>query len=127
MKKGFTLLELLGVLAILAFLGVSSVILFGKNNEDITNEDLKNKYREIQQAAILYMDLNDSWLSNFTENGEAFIKLSVLQNENLISKKMVNPVNGDVVQTNDNLTVAIAGLISVLGIAIAVRKIRANA
>ena len=34
MKKGFTLLELLGVLAILAFLGVSSVILFGKNNED---------------------------------------------------------------------------------------------
>ena len=85
MKKGFTLLELLGVLAILAFLGVSSVILFGKNNEDITNEDLKNKYREIQQAAILYMDLNDSWLSNFTENGEAFIKLSVLQNENLIS------------------------------------------
>ena len=39
----------------------------------------------------------------------------------------VNPVNGDVVQTNDNLTVAVAGLISVLGVAIAVRKIRANA
>ncbi len=39
----------------------------------------------------------------------------------------VNPANGDVVQTSDTLTVAIAGVISVLGIAIAVRKIRANA
>jgi hypothetical protein len=39
----------------------------------------------------------------------------------------VNPVNGDIVQTNDNLTVAVAGIISVLGIAIAVRKLRANA
>ena len=108
MKKGFTLLELLAVLAILAFLGVSSVILFSKNNEDINLEDLKNKYKEIQNAAILYIDLNDSWLSTFTENGEAFIKLSVLQNENLISKKMVNPVNGDKFSSSDLVKVCIA-------------------
>lgn len=100
MKKGFTLLELLAVLAILAFLGVSSVILFSKNNEDINLEDLKNKYKEIQNAAILYIDLNDSWLSTFTENGEAFIKLGILQNENYISKTMKNPVNGETFPSN---------------------------
>ncbi len=95
MKKGFTLVELLVVLAILAFLGVSSVILFGKNNEDMNNEDLKNKYKEIQNAAILYIDLNESWLSTFTQNHEAFIKLGILKNENYISSKMKNPVTGE--------------------------------
>lgn len=39
----------------------------------------------------------------------------------------VNPVNGDIVQTSRGLTVAIAGIISAIGIAIALRKIKVNA
>lgn len=39
----------------------------------------------------------------------------------------VNPVNGDVVQTSRGLTVAVAGIISAIGIAIALRKVRVNA
>ena len=108
MKKGFTLMELLLVLAILAFLGVSSVILFSKNNDDIESEDLKNKYKEIQDAAILYIDLNDSWLSTFTESGETFIRLGVLQNENYISSKLKNPITGETFPSNYLVKVYIA-------------------
>ena len=39
----------------------------------------------------------------------------------------INPINGDIVQTSRGLTVAIAGIISAMGIAIALRKVRVNA
>lgn len=39
----------------------------------------------------------------------------------------INPINGDIVQTSRGLTVAIAGVISVVGIAIAVTAVRKNA
>ena len=39
----------------------------------------------------------------------------------------INPINGDIVQTSRGLTVAIAGIISAIGIAIALRKVRVNA
>lgn len=39
----------------------------------------------------------------------------------------VNPVNGDIVQTSRGLTVVIAGIISAIGIAIALRKVKVNA
>ena len=39
----------------------------------------------------------------------------------------INPVNGDIVQTNRGLTVAIAGIISAIGIVIALLKVKANA
>ncbi|MBQ9023917.1 MAG: hypothetical protein IJ105_01695 [Bacilli bacterium] len=39
----------------------------------------------------------------------------------------INPVNGDIVQTSRGLTVAIAGVISAIGIAIALRKVKVNA
>ena len=39
----------------------------------------------------------------------------------------INPINGDIVQTSRGLTVAIAGIISVIGLAIAMRKLKANA
>lgn len=45
----------------------------------------------------------------------------------IFAKEQIFPKNGDVVQTSDSLTISIAGLISVVGIAIALRKIRANA
>ena len=39
----------------------------------------------------------------------------------------INPVNGDIVQTSRGLTVAVAGIISAIGIAIALRKVKVNA
>lgn len=39
----------------------------------------------------------------------------------------INPINGDIVQTSRGLTVAVAGIISAIGIAIALRKVKVNA
>ena len=100
MKKGFTLMELLLVLAILSVVGVASILLFSEENDEIEMEELRNKYKEIQKAAILYVDLNNSWLSSFTTNGEIYVRLGELQNENYVSKKIINPVNNTEFSSN---------------------------
>ena len=45
----------------------------------------------------------------------------------VFAKEEVRPKNGDVVQTSSKATIAVAGLISILGIAVAVKKLGANA
>ena len=92
MKKGFTLLELLVVIAIMALVGVASVSMFTAGNDEADEEDLENKYMEVQQAALVFVDLNDSWLSSFTSSGEIYVRLGEIQNENYISEQLINPV-----------------------------------
>ena len=94
-RNGFTLLELLAVLAMVAIIGVASISLFGRNVKDVSEDDLANKYKQIQQAAIIYVDLNESWLSSFTTNNEIYVRLGELQSTNYISPDLVNPKTGE--------------------------------
>ena len=45
----------------------------------------------------------------------------------IFAKEQIFPKNGDVVQTSDSVTIAVTGVVSILGIAVALRKLRANA
>ena len=65
MKNGFTLVELLVVIVITVTVSAGSAMLFGKSNADTNEEDLRGKYREMQRAAIIYTDLNDSCILMF--------------------------------------------------------------
>ncbi len=94
-KEGFTLIELIAVIAIASVLVVASFVMFNTDNEKSEEDDLRNKYKEIQTAAILYVDLNSSWLTSFTTTGEAYVRLGELQNENYVSENMTNPVTGE--------------------------------
>lgn len=94
-KKGFTLIELLVILAVMAIAGVASLVLFSTSNENADKEELKNKYMEIQKAAVVYVDLNNSWLSSFTSGNEIYVKLGELQNTNYLSRNINNPVTGE--------------------------------
>ena len=82
MKNGFTLVELLVVIVITVTVSAGSAMLFGKSNADTNEEDLRGKYREIQRAAIIYTDLNDSWRNALNESGEVSVKLGELQSTN---------------------------------------------
>ena len=91
-KKGFTLMELIVVIAIVAVVGVASAISFNSVNEDAAKEELVNKYMEIQRAANLYLDLNNSELEWFIQNGYTDIKLGDLKQGNYITSDLTNPV-----------------------------------
>lgn len=94
-RNGFTLLELLAVLAMVAIIGVASISMFGRNVQDVSEDDLANKFKQIQQAAIIYVDLNESWLSSFTTNNEIYVRLGELQSTNYVAPDLVNPKTGE--------------------------------
>ncbi len=100
MKNGFTLLELLAVVAIVAFVGVSASLAFNNIEDETAEEDLENKYIEIQRAANLYLDLHSSDLEWFINNGVTYYKIGDLKNENYITSDLINPVTGDDINTS---------------------------
>ena len=87
-KRGFTLLELLAVVVIVAIVGVSATISFGNIEQDTSVEDLKNKYIEIQRSANLYMDLHNSDIEWFLANKVIYYKIATLKGENYISSDL---------------------------------------
>ena len=94
-KNGFTLIELLAVIALIAVLGAATITMFSKNTSFVSSEDLESKYRQIQRAAVVYVDLNESWLSEFTATNEIYVKLGELQNTNYVNVDTVNPKTGE--------------------------------
>lgn len=102
-KKGFTLIELLFVIVIMSIAGTSSIIIFDKIDSDTALTDRKNMYINIQEAAKLYVDLDDIKLNQFAANGidnekpYIYVKVGDLINENYISSKSKDPVTGDAI------------------------------
>ena len=100
MKNGFTLMELLVVIVITAVIATGSAMIFNKSNSDTNEEDLRGKYREIQRAANIYIDLNDSWRTTLNENRKVSIKLGELQSSNYVAKNFKNTVTNQVFPSN---------------------------
>ena len=99
-KNGFTLLELLAVVVIVAVVGVSASLAFNNIEDETADEELTNKYVEIQRAANLYLDLHSADLEWFIENEVIFYKLADLKNENYITSDLDNPVTGGLISSN---------------------------
>lgn len=91
-KKGFTLLELMTVLVIISVVSVSSIIVFDTANDESAIVSRRDQYKAIQRDAILFLDMNDTWLSQFVNKGYMFIKLNELQNKNYVNPNLVDPV-----------------------------------
>ena len=99
-KKGFTLMELLFVIVIVAVISISSVIVFGNIDDETALKDRANIYMDIQKSALLYIDLNDAWLNQFKSNGEIKIELSELKQANYISFDVTDPVTNKEIPSN---------------------------
>lgn len=92
MKNGFTLMELLVVIVLTAIISAGSAMIFSKSNSDTNEEDLRGKYREMQRATNIYVDLNDSWRNSLNEDRKISIKLGELQASNYVDKNFKNSV-----------------------------------
>ena len=99
-KKGFTLIELLFVIVIVALISISSVLVFGNIDDDTSVKDRQNIYKDIQRGAILYIDLNDSWLTQFKQNGEIMLELAELKNSNYVDIDVQDPVTNREIPSN---------------------------
>ena len=98
MKKGFSLMELLVVMVIISVISISSSLVFGNINDDSAETDRMNIYKDMQRAALLYLDLNDSSLSQFRDtsnSGKILISLNNLKNLNYVDLELIDPVTNE--------------------------------
>lgn len=94
-KKGFTLIELMVVIMILAIVSASSVVIFDNTDKNTADSELRATYTGLQRDAILFMDLTDSWRTQLNSNGYIFIKLNELENQNFVEAGITDPTNYD--------------------------------
>ena len=87
-KKGFTLVELLFVLVIVSIISVSAIVIFNQTSEVSSEEKTRNAYLDIQRAAKLYIDLNDSWVKQFNERDRVYIAIGELESKNYVSTSL---------------------------------------
>lgn len=95
MKNGFTLMELLVVIVIVSVISVSSVLAFGNIDDSTAIKDRINMYKDIQRSAVLYIDLNNSWLNQFRERGYMYVDINELMNSNYVEIEKEDPVTGE--------------------------------
>ncbi len=93
MKNGFTLMEVLLVITISAIIGVSSVVMYETTTNVTKDEELKSIYVDIQDAAMLYMDVDSNALNSFRENKYLNIPISTLKSNNYIDSDLKNPTD----------------------------------
>ena len=100
MKKGFTLIELMLVIIIVGVISAGAIISFTNIDKETSQIELEDKYKEIQRSATLYIDLNDSWLDQFVNRREMYVKLNELKTTNYINQNLTNPVTGNEIDIN---------------------------
>ncbi len=94
-KKGFTLIELMVVIAILAVVSASTIVIFDNTDKNTADSELRATYTGIQRDAILFMDLTDSWREQLNSNGYIYVKLNELENQNFVEAGITDPTNYD--------------------------------
>ena len=108
MKKGFTLVELLGVVVVLSIvliLAVPTIInTFRRTNQNEFDAYVKN----LKVAAENYVERNRNFFEQLNyDGGRAFISIKQLENEGLIRNSVIDPEDEEGGLVDNNFTIVI--------------------
>ena len=84
-NKGFSLIELLLVLALVATVSISSILVFNETSKTTKEQRIISTYLDIQRAAKIYLDLNDAWSNEFNANDEVYVTIGELTSKNYVN------------------------------------------
>ena len=99
-KKGFTLIEVLLVIVLVAAISVTVGVNMAGMQERQLNKEIKNYNETLEKAGCVYAEMKK--LTNNTE-----VTVEILINEGLISKNLKKPNTKDTVEVDKNKIVEI--------------------
>ncbi len=105
-KKGFTLIEMIVVISLLAIFGVSIGILLNRNIKRQQENNQKEFIKKIVGAANLYASNSEEILSSlYEEKGYVIIKIEDLIDSGLIQDNIINPETNVEVTGNEEILI----------------------
>lgn len=93
MKKGFTLIEMLGILIILSVIILVSLPSIIQTNRNTKQSEIDENKKTIFMAAETYIELDKDASANLKKNKYYYVKLTTLVTEGLLSSNLKNPGN----------------------------------
>ena len=108
MKKGFTLVELMGILAILGIIilvAVPSLLATNKNSTEMNYREFQNT---VNEAAETYIEINGDKYQDLKNNNAAttVIDADTLVNDGLLQSTLTNPeTEKSIIEENGSVTV----------------------
>jgi len=109
-NKGFSLIELLLVIAILVTVTVSSTIIFNETTNTFKNQKISNAYLDIQRAAKIYIDLNESFNNELNTERVAHVQIGELVNKNYLNNSFDDPYSELGINYSDYVKIYITNL-----------------
>lgn len=107
MKKGFTLVELLGVIAIIGIMALITVPIITNNLKSASKTDYEKFKNNLYLAAETYIE-NNSEKYNLNEPDDfVFIELQELVNNEYLNKKTINPLTKEPIVLTNTILVRI--------------------
>ncbi len=104
MKKGFTLVELLGVIVVLAIVLIISVPTIINTFRRTNQNDFDTYLQNLYMATESYIESNRNYFEQLNvESGKAFISIKFLEEKGLIRQTVIDPETDDTV--NNNFTI----------------------
>ncbi len=100
-KKGFTLVEMLAVVTILALATSSSIINIQKISKESKEKRYNDVINEIVMATDVYINNNDALRKSILNNNtKVCTRIYTLQNEGYINSDIINPLTNKLLQAN---------------------------
>ena len=97
-KKGFTLVEITVVIAIVAFISTASIITFNQITDKVNNNELEDLITQIELATDVYFNVHTEYITQLYESDESDVictRLYKLQQDGLIDMNLINPITDE--------------------------------
>lgn len=91
MKRGFTLIEMLGILVVLSVIILISLPSIIQTNKNAKQSEIDDAEKTILMAAETYIEIDEQAAQKLKKNNYYYVKLSTLVSEGLLSNNMKNP------------------------------------
>lgn len=98
-NKGFTLIEILSVIAILLVISTITVVSTVEYKKNYQNKTYKKIVTNIETAAESFVEVNRSDIP-FNEEGEYYVKLKLLVDTGYVKAPIKNPKDGKDISLN---------------------------
>ncbi len=99
-KKGFTLIEIIVIIAVIAAVSTSGTIMFTKTVQSFNQAKLNELTEQIEYATDVYFNkyphIMEELYKGYT--GDTICtKLYMLQNDGLLNKNLINPITHEII------------------------------